>query len=328
MTKFLSTLLVLFCVIKTFASCSKLEWTGSEFEVKSLIDFSPVFFKERSLNCESCQLIVFALKEYINKELDIYKNSSPPKGFIDITLSNFLESHVACSNHVWQPLADNSLTFTIENFISSCRENLSAWEPSLESYIDGKMSLKDGIKYVCVENNYCGMDEAWDEKEYPNNREPKAELLKKRSQEFIDKNKNAEGVITTDSGLQYKILKKGDGKINPSADDEVEVQYRGKTLGGVEFDSSFNRGDKPAKMTVSQLIPAWVEALSIMNEGDEVILFVPPELAYGERGVGDSIGPNEVIVFKLRLVKILSSKQKTESSSEQDEETTDKSDEL
>ncbi|KAH7649589.1 macrophage infectivity potentiator [Cryptosporidium bovis] len=328
MTRISNVLLVLFCITKTFTICSRLEWTGDEFEVKPLKDISQVAFRDRSLNCESCQLIVFAVKEYINKELEVYKNSSPPKGFTDITLSNFLESHVACSNHVWQPLADNSLSFTIENFVSSCRENLSNWESSLESYINGKMNLQDGVRHVCFEGGYCSKDEIWSENEYPNNREPKAELLRKRSQEFLDKNKNVDGVTVTSSGLQYKITKKGDGKTNPSVDDKVEVQYRGKTLDGVEFDSSFNRGDEPTKMTVSQLIPAWVEALSLMNEGDEIILFVPPELAYGERGAGDSIGPNEVIIFKLRLVKIVSSEQKTELSSEQEATKQGQSDEL
>lgn len=320
MNKFLGALL-LFYMVGTFTKCSKLEWTGREFEVKSLMEYSPVQFRERSLNCEACQLIVFALKEYINNELRTYVNSSPPKGFVDITLSNFLEGHVACSNHVWQPLADNSLTFSIEDFVGSCRENLGTWESSLESYIDGKMSLQGGIKHVCVDNGYCKEREIWSESEYPKNRESKAELTRKRSLEFLEKNKGSEGVNVTDSGLQYTILKKGDGKTNPTRDDEVQVHYRGKTLGGVEFDSSFNRGDEPATMRVSQLIPAWVEALSLMNEGDEIIIFVPPELAYGERGAGDSIGPNEVIIFKLKLVKIITKEQEAKPEAEQSPQT-------
>ncbi|KAF7457062.1 FKBP-type peptidyl-prolyl cis-trans isomerase [Cryptosporidium felis] len=306
---------VLASLLNLSVNCSKLEWTGKEFDVRPLSEFSSnPLTANRTLLCESCQLITFALKKYISKELSVYKNSSPPKGFIDIVVSNFLESHVACSNHVWQPLADNSLIFTIEEFISTCRDNLGNWEPKLESLSTSKMSFDKEISLVCLTTKSCENEaELWSEIEYPENRESKASLLKKRSEDFFAKNKERNGVITTESGLQYIVLKEGTGQVKPRLEDNVEVHYRGRTLGGVDFDASFNRGNEPAKMKVSQLIPAWVEALTLMTEGQELLIFAKPELAYGKEGAGDMIGPNETIIFKLRLVKIVS---EAESSSE------------
>ncbi|KAJ1610603.1 hypothetical protein OIY81_2000 [Cryptosporidium canis] len=292
----------------TNSLCSRLEWTGDEFIVKPLSDYitSSGPHVQRGLLCESCQLITFALKKYISNQLSIYKNSSPPKGFTDIVVSNFLESHVACSNYVWQPLADNSLEFTIEDFISACRSNLGNWEPELESLSTSKMDFAQEISKVCLGTKSCkDKSEIWTESEYPENREPKSSLLKKRSDEFITKNKDRQGVITTNSGLQYIVVKEGTGQIKPGENDEVEVFYRGKTLGGIEFDSSYNRKEGPSRMQVSQLIPAWVEALTMMTEGQEIILFVPYDLAYGKEGAGDLIGPNEALVFKLKLEKII-----------------------
>lgn len=300
-------------VFNTVSLCSRLEWTGDEFEVKPLSDYvsGSVPQVKRSLTCESCQLATFSIKKYISKELNVYKSSHPPKGFTDIVVSNFLESHVACSNHVWQPLADSSLEFTIEDFISACRSNLSTWEPELESLSTSKMSFDQEISKVCLGTKSCKDEsELWTESEYPENREPKSAILKKRSDEFIAKNKNRQGVVTTSSGLQYIVVKEGTGQERPSTNDEVEVFYRGKTLGGVEFDSSYNRKEGPSRMQVSQLIPAWIEALTTMTEGQEITLFVPYDLAYGKEGAGDLIGPNEVLVFKLRLEKIIKSQQK------------------
>ncbi|CUV06694.1 unnamed protein product [Cryptosporidium hominis] len=325
MKLFLKVILFL-SFFSTISLCSRLEWTGDEFEVKRLSDFIPgtVPQVQRTLMCESCQLITFALKEYISKKLSIYKSSQPPKGFTDIVVSNFLESHVACSNHIWQPLADNSLEFTIEDFISACRSNLSTWEPELELMSTSKLSFDQEISRICLGTKSCkDKSELWTEQEYPENRESKKSLLKKRSDEFIAKNKDRKGVITTSSGLQYIVVKEGTGQEKPKPEDEVEVFYRGKTLGGIEFDSSYNRGEEPSKLQISQLIPAWIEALTMMTEGQEVILFAPYDLAYGEQGAGELIGPNEVIIFKLKLGKIIKNENK-----KPDNEVSSASDEL
>lgn len=124
----------------------------------------------------------------------------------------------------------------------------------------------------------------------------------KDGQEFLADNKTKEGVVTLPSGLQYKVLEEGSGK-SPSAEDSVVVHYRGELLDGSEFDSSYSRGE-PATLTVDQTIEGWQEALPLMQEGDKWRLFVPPELAYGERGAGGAIGPNETLIFDVELISV------------------------
>ena len=119
---------------------------------------------------------------------------------------------------------------------------------------------------------------------------------------FLAENKKKEGVVTTDSGLQYKVVKEGEGK-KPTATDRVEVHYRGTTIDGKEFDSSFKRG-KPAVFGVGGVIKGWTEALQLMTVGSTYKLFIPSALAYGERGAGGDIGPNEVLIFDVELLDI------------------------
>jgi FKBP-type peptidyl-prolyl cis-trans isomerase len=119
---------------------------------------------------------------------------------------------------------------------------------------------------------------------------------------FLEENKKKEGVETTESGLQYIALKKGDGP-KPAATDKVKVHYKGTTIDGTEFDSSHKRGE-PAVFNINGVIKGWTEALLLMNVGSKYKLFVPPELAYGERGAGAQIGPNAVLIFEVELLGI------------------------
>src|SRR5699024_8017267 len=119
---------------------------------------------------------------------------------------------------------------------------------------------------------------------------------------FLAKNKKKEGIKVTDSGLQYKVLKKGDGP-QPDANDTVTVHYVGTLIDGTVFDSSRKRG-KPATFPVDKVIPGWTEALQLMHEGAHYMLFIPPELAYGPRGAGKMIGPNETLIFDVELLKV------------------------
>ncbi len=119
---------------------------------------------------------------------------------------------------------------------------------------------------------------------------------------FLATNKNKEGVITTASGLQYKVLKKGDGP-KPQNNDKVTVHYRGTLLDGTEFDSSYKRG-KPATFQVNGVIRGWTEALQLMNVGSKYQLFIPSDLAYGTRGAGRKIGPNSTLIFDVELLGI------------------------
>lgn len=128
------------------------------------------------------------------------------------------------------------------------------------------------------------------------------EGAKKNSQAFLAANKKKEGVITLDSGLQYKILKPGKGK-QPKATDSITAHYKGTLIDGREFDSSYRRNE-PATFRVNQVIPGWQEILPLMHEGDKWQVFIPSELAYGERGSGNTIGPNEALIFEIELIKI------------------------
>ncbi|MDQ7010964.1 MAG: FKBP-type peptidyl-prolyl cis-trans isomerase [Mariprofundaceae bacterium] len=119
---------------------------------------------------------------------------------------------------------------------------------------------------------------------------------------FLKENARKEGVVTRPSGLQYRILRAGNGN-RPRYTDEVTVHYRGTHLDGSEFDNSYSRG-KPAVFRLNRVIPGWTEALQLMREGAKWQLFIPPELAYGSRGAGSAIGPNETLVFDVELLKI------------------------
>jgi FKBP-type peptidyl-prolyl cis-trans isomerase len=128
------------------------------------------------------------------------------------------------------------------------------------------------------------------------------EINKKEGDAFLAANKTKEGVVTLPSGMQYKILKAGDGR-KPTAADMVECHYRGALINGTEFDSSYRTG-KPATFKVTGLIPGWTEALKLMPVGSKWQLFIPPQLAYGERGAGRDIGPNATLIFELDLISI------------------------
>jgi len=134
----------------------------------------------------------------------------------------------------------------------------------------------------------------------------KNKLLAKKNLEqgnkFFKDNKKQEGVVTTKSGLQYVILKQGDGPI-PVKTDKAKTHYRGSTLDGDEFDSSYKRGT-PATFPVTGVIKGWTEALLSMKVGSKYKLFIPSELAYGERGAGKSIGPNAALIFEIELLGI------------------------
>ncbi|MFZ9956933.1 MAG: FKBP-type peptidyl-prolyl cis-trans isomerase [Flavobacteriales bacterium] len=119
---------------------------------------------------------------------------------------------------------------------------------------------------------------------------------------FLAQNKMNTGVITTPSGLQYKIVKPGSGNY-PLASDQVTVHYEGKLLDGRVFDSSINRGE-PATFGLNQVIRGWTEGLQHINEGGEIELYIPYDLAYGEQGAGGMIPPYATLIFKVQLIKI------------------------
>ncbi len=130
------------------------------------------------------------------------------------------------------------------------------------------------------------------------------EMNKKQAQAkaYLEENGKKEGVVTTASGLQYKILEQGDGA-TPTAKDKVIAHYKGTLLDGTVFDSSYDRGE-PATFPVTGVIQGWQEALQMMKEGAKWQIVVPANLAYGPRGAGQLIGPNETLIFDIELIAI------------------------
>jgi FKBP-type peptidyl-prolyl cis-trans isomerase FklB len=125
---------------------------------------------------------------------------------------------------------------------------------------------------------------------------------KKEGEAFLATNKTKEGVVTLPSGLQYKILKEGTGP-KPTSSDSVVCNYKGTLIDGKEFDSSYKRG-QPATFPVTGVIKGWTEALQLMPVGSKWQLFVPSDLAYGERGAGADIGPGATLIFEVELMSI------------------------
>ena len=125
---------------------------------------------------------------------------------------------------------------------------------------------------------------------------------KKEGEAFLAENKAKEGVVTLPSGLQYKVLKAGNGP-KPTASDTVVCNYRGTLINGKEFDSSYSRNE-PATFPVNRVIKGWTEALQLMPVGSKWQLFIPPDLAYGERGAGPDIQPNSTLIFEVELLSI------------------------
>jgi len=130
----------------------------------------------------------------------------------------------------------------------------------------------------------------------------KGETNKEEGKKFLAENKKKKGVKTTESGLQYIVIKEGEGEC-PSDDDTVSVDYVGTLIDGTKFDSSYDRG-QPATFPVNGVIKGWTEALKLMKPGSKLKLFIPSELAYGERGAGNEIGPNATLIFEVELKDI------------------------
>ncbi len=131
----------------------------------------------------------------------------------------------------------------------------------------------------------------------------KGKEAKEAGEKFLAENKTREGVVTLESGLQYKILNEGSGA-KPTANDTVKCHYEGRLINGQVFDSSIRRGE-PAEFPVGGVIAGWVEALQLMSVGSKWQLYIPSELAYGQHGAGAAIGPNETLIFDVELLEII-----------------------
>lgn len=179
------------------------------------------------------------------------------------------------------------------NFQNSGIKNLNA-EDFMKGLTDVLENVKPAISYddaKQVINEY-----------FLKLQKEKLEINKKAGEEFLTINRGRAGVVELPSGLQYQVLKMGDGP-KPTATDKVKCHYHGTLINGVVFDSSVERG-KPAVFGVNQVIPGWVEALQLMPVGSKWRLFIPSNLAYGEHGAGEMIEPNSTLIFDVELLEI------------------------
>ena len=169
----------------------------------------------------------------------------------------------------------------VEDFVKGLKDVLGGAEPEI-SYDEAKQVIND--YFMNLQKERLGLN-------------------KKAGEEFLNINKGKAGVVTLPSGLQYQVLKQGEGA-KPAASDKVKCHYHGTLINGTVFDSSVQRGE-PAVFGVSQVIPGWVEALQLMPVGSKWRLFIPSDLAYGEHGAGDAIEPNSALVFDVELLDIV-----------------------
>ena len=179
-------------------------------------------------------------------------------------------------------------------------------EINVQDFADGVAAVFDGLapkmSYDEAKNEIRVYFEAM-QREQEAAAAQMAEANAKAGEVFLTENGKRVEVKTLPSGLQYEVIKEGDGAM-PTADDQVEVHYTGKLIDGTVFDSSVDRG-VPATFGVTQVIPGWVEALQLMKAGSTWRLFIPSQLAYGPRGAGDLIGPNATLIFDVELLKVI-----------------------
>ena len=170
-----------------------------------------------------------------------------------------------------------------------------------------------GIKDAIAEKEFAMTEEQMRETMMAFQKKMQEKMMAKREKEmkenaekgkkFLEENKKKKGVVTLPSGLQYKVIKEGTGATQKDTA-QVKTHHRGTLIDGTEFDSSYKRG-KPAEFPVRGVIKGWTEALQLMKEGAKWELYIPSELAYGERGSAPNIGPNSALIFEIELIEVM-----------------------
>ena len=177
--------------------------------------------------------------------------------------------------------------------------NLDAFAAGMKDAIEGGEALMTQEEVISTMQNFQQQQMAKQQEAH----NAQAEKNRLEGETFLAENAGKEGVITTESGLQYKVLTEGDGA-KPAATDTVEVHYRGTLIDGTEFDSSYSR-NSTVTFPVNGVIPGWIEALQLMPTGSKWQLFIPSDLAYGPGGTGGGpIGPNATLIFDVELIAI------------------------
>lgn len=188
---------------------------------------------------------------------------------------------------IGQSLADQDMELDLEILIEAIRASYEGEETRLT--VEEAMAERDAF----IQRRQRELESQHERDAIRNLEEGRA---------FLEQNREREGVHETGSGLQYRVIEEGAGT-SPSAEDRVTVHYRGKLINGVEFDSSYERGE-PATFALNQVIPGWTEGLQLMRQGAKYELFIPSDLAYGEQGRPGPIGPNSTLIFEVELIDI------------------------
>lgn len=175
--------------------------------------------------------------------------------------------------------------------------NIDDFAQAIKDVIAGDLKLGDAEAQQIVQEFFTKQEE----KQKAEAAE-KGKAAKQDGEKFLAENGKKEGVITTASGLQYQVLREGNGQ-SPKATDTVECHYEGTLIDGTKFDSSYDRG-QTATFPLNQVIAGWTEGLQLMKEGGKYRFFIPYELGYGERGAGASIPPFSTLVFDVELVSV------------------------
>jgi FKBP-type peptidyl-prolyl cis-trans isomerase FklB len=170
-----------------------------------------------------------------------------------------------------------------------------------DALLAGVKDALSGKTPALTENELKETMEAWS-KQMEDKQKVAGEKNAADATKFLAENKKKDGVKTTASGLQYKVMKEGTGA-QPKETDSVTVNYRGTLINGTEFDSSYKRG-QPATFPVNGVIKGWTEALQLMKPGSKYQLFIPPDLAYGPRAAGPDITPNSALIFEVELLEV------------------------
>jgi len=198
-------------------------------------------------------------------------------------------------------MKNKSVDLDLEIFIKAFKEGFAG-----DKAVMTDQQMRDTIELLKKE---MAAKRAEEMKKSSEKNKPLAEMNKKEGETFLAENAKREGVVTLPSGLQYRVIKEGTGK-QPAKTDKVKVHYRGTLINGTEFDSSYKRG-QPAILGVDKVIKGWTEALLLIKEGSKWVLYIPPVLAYGERGIPRGkgaarhmIGPNQTLIFEVELISV------------------------
>ena len=217
------------------------------------------------------------------------KSDAKP-GAVDMVKISYLMGREIASMQNGQ-LGQQGLKIDAESFAQGAKDGIGGAKPK---YTEAELEEA----YKAFQAHMAGAEEKKQGEMKAGGEKAKAEGAK-----FLAENGKRKEVTTTASGLQYEILKAGDGP-KPAATDNVSVHYKGTLISGTEFDSSYKRGE-PATFQVQGVIKGWVEALQLMPVGSKWKLAIPSDIAYGERGAGGDIGPNETLIFEVELLGIV-----------------------